>query len=156
MTDKKEFVPPPFDEPKTLDEAVARRDQRKSEIVAIQNQLADRNRNIDGRRMSDVEYWTWHKAASAAWRFKIDELRLLKAWIVRENERRLEDRRAKREEEKKKRRDGATNRTVDDAFGALRDMADLARYFESENRRLQEENASLQAEIESLRENLFK
>jgi hypothetical protein len=68
-------------EPRTLQEAIQRRDQVLGEVQDIQNQLGERNRLVDGHRMPDREYWAWRGKAKVALYYRLGDYRRLKAWI---------------------------------------------------------------------------
>jgi hypothetical protein len=70
-----------YEEPKTLQEAEARKVQLVTDIASIQAQLSDRDRLVDGHRLTDQAWYAWRKRAIDANIFKLDELRRLKAWI---------------------------------------------------------------------------
>lgn len=68
--------------PISLEEAERRRQQVTLDVQSIQAQLGDKQRTDDkGRRLSNKEYWAWKKKAQHALNKKLDELRLLKAYI---------------------------------------------------------------------------
>lgn len=70
-----------YSDPLDLPEADARRLDLTSAIQQIQSQLADQNRQIDGRPMTEIEWHRWRRSAVSALAFKHDELRRVKAWI---------------------------------------------------------------------------
>lgn len=73
--------------PRDLADAESRRQQVTLDVQSIQAQLGDKQRTDDkGRRLQAREYWAWKKKAQHALNQKLDELRLLKAYI-RENRR---------------------------------------------------------------------
>lgn len=53
-------------------------DELTTDVVRIQTQLADRNRTVDGIRLSDHDYHTWRKSASYAFNAKTMEKRILR------------------------------------------------------------------------------
>jgi hypothetical protein len=68
-------------EPRSLEDAIQRRDHVLSEVQDIQDQLGDRNRLAVGRCMADDEYWEWRGKAKTALKYKLTEYRRLKAWV---------------------------------------------------------------------------
>jgi hypothetical protein len=69
-------------EPKSLDDALELKDNLAKEVMAIQTQLADRNKQKpDGRRMRSNDYWDWKQKALVELGHKVDELRAVKEWI---------------------------------------------------------------------------
>lgn len=72
-----------YDEPRSVEEAVLRKNTLGVEIEVIQTQLGDRDRAVDGRRLTDHEYWQWRKRALVARECKVEELRRVKEYLVR-------------------------------------------------------------------------
>lgn len=71
-----------FVEPATLSEAQARYLALTAEVQDIDAQLSNRNRtNAAGWRLDDREWHEWRHRAVFAKRFKVDEMRRLKAWM---------------------------------------------------------------------------
>jgi hypothetical protein len=68
-------------EPRSLEEAIHRRDHVLTEVQDIQDQLGDRSRLVGGRGMTDDEYWAWRGKAKGALKHKLAEYRRLKAWV---------------------------------------------------------------------------
>jgi len=68
-------------EPRSLEEAIERRDQVLSELQDIQDQLGERNRIAGAQPTSDDEYWAWRGKAKVALKYKLAEYRRLKAWV---------------------------------------------------------------------------
>lgn len=68
--------------PETIAAAEARMAELWSEIVGIEQQLGDRGRvTADGRRLTGIEYFTWRNSAVGARRFKLEDYRVIKAWL---------------------------------------------------------------------------
>jgi len=68
--------------PRTLADAEEQRLQITLEIQGLQAQLGDRQRSDEaGRRLSPREYWNWKGLAQQELNQKLDELRIVKAWI---------------------------------------------------------------------------
>lgn len=76
-----------FEEPRSVEEAILRKQLLGTEIERIQEQLGDRNRTVDGERLDDHEYWQWRKRALAARACKAEEIRRLKEYLVQHPER---------------------------------------------------------------------
>ena len=70
-----------FPEPASLQEAEDRRMLLIAELNDMQAQLSYRNREIDGRRMTVDEYWTWRDKAVRAQSIKMTRAALLKKWL---------------------------------------------------------------------------
>lgn len=65
----------PWDDEGGLEHAMA---EVMAEVRRIEAQLGDRNRMVDGRRMTDHEWWEWRKKASAARNHKVELYRRMK------------------------------------------------------------------------------
>jgi hypothetical protein len=64
-----------------LEAAYARKREITQQVQEIQEQLANRNRVIEGRRVDSHEYWEWHRKAKHALGCKLTELREVKDQI---------------------------------------------------------------------------
>lgn len=68
--------------PTSPEEAERRRHQLTLDVQSIQAQLGDKQRTDEqGRRLSQKEYWAWRKRAQHSLNKKLDELRLVKAFL---------------------------------------------------------------------------
>ncbi len=65
-------------EPDSLDQAEELYEQAVEDLQAIQQQLGDRDRTVNGQRMDSREYFQWRRKAMAALRFASDEVRYYK------------------------------------------------------------------------------
>lgn len=87
-----------FPEPKTIEEAQARRLKVIEDVQAIQTQLGTTRRtHDDGTEYDYLEYSEWKRKAKVALRFKLAQGRMLKDWIgkaaqARQPERPLDER----------------------------------------------------------------
>lgn len=68
-------------EPKTLEEAIERKQALVDKIQEIDVQLGNRNKLIGGQRASSNEFWDWRRKALHAKQYLLLELRYLKSWI---------------------------------------------------------------------------
>jgi hypothetical protein len=84
---EKDDRPGGYAEPATMQEALARKADLAGRIEAIQAQLANRDRMVDGRRLDAREYQEWRCRAVHARGWAAAELRLVKAWIAAANAR---------------------------------------------------------------------
>jgi DNA repair exonuclease SbcCD ATPase subunit len=84
---EKDDRPGGYAEPATMQEALARKADLAGRIEAIQAQLANRDRMVDGRRLDAREYQEWRCRAVHARGWAAAELRLVKAWIAATNAR---------------------------------------------------------------------
>lgn len=76
---------PPIDyvEPTGIEDARRRKSELGLYIQSIQTQLADRDRQVDGRRLTDREYHQWRHKALVALNCKYEELRRVKEYLSR-------------------------------------------------------------------------
>lgn len=74
-----------FPEPKTIEEAQARRLKTVADVQAIQTQLGTTRRtHDDGTEYDYLEYAEWKRKAKVALQFSLAQGRLLKDWIAKE------------------------------------------------------------------------
>lgn len=78
---ERHFVGNPWQPPVSLAEAMKRKIDLGADIQNIQEQLGDRDRHVEGRRMTEMEYWQWHRKAKTALLAKLAEFRDLKKYI---------------------------------------------------------------------------
>lgn len=71
--------------PTSIEDAEERRIAAAERVSMIQGQLGDKNRTIDGERVSDRDYWAWRQKAVFALHSAQGELRQLKHWIKTAN-----------------------------------------------------------------------
>lgn len=70
-----------FQPPVTMEEAKARLTDAKVKQKEIEAQLSDRNREVNGVRLTGEAYWTWRRGASYAHSAAMTEIIQLKQWI---------------------------------------------------------------------------
>lgn len=74
-----------FVQPTTRAEAEERRRASIERVQDIQTQLGNRNREVDGVRLNDRDYWAWRAKATFALKCENVELRNLNAWLKAHN-----------------------------------------------------------------------
>lgn len=78
-----------FPEPKTIEEAQARRLKTVADVQAIQMQLGTTRRtHDDGTEYDYLEYAEWKRKAKVALQFSLAQGRMLKDWIAKETSQR--------------------------------------------------------------------
>lgn len=71
-----------YDFPEDLEEAETMLRDVQADVIGIQTQLGNRNRqHPDGSRFTDEEYWEWRHRAAGALHHRLEELRELKAHV---------------------------------------------------------------------------
>lgn len=79
---KKNMNPLEYEDPPSLEEAEARREELVAAIQSIQTQLGARNRtDSNGRRLTFREYSEWRVRAAHSHAMKSAELRYVNRWI---------------------------------------------------------------------------
>jgi len=74
-------LPEGYTDPQTAEEAHLRLGELRVKVEMIQARLADKNRLVDGRRLTAHEFHEWRRRALAARSWAVVEMRLLKAWL---------------------------------------------------------------------------
>ena len=80
-----------FDRPRTVQEAEERIVRLRGEVMDIECQLGDKNRQgVDGARLSQMAFGEWRQRAKWSARQRAAEIRYLQVWIARREYNRVE------------------------------------------------------------------
>lgn len=76
-----------FTPPQSVEEGEQRRLDLVRRVQEVQTDLGNKNRTVNGQRMTDREYWDWRNRAAYALKCLQDELRELNHWLKQHRQR---------------------------------------------------------------------
>lgn len=133
-----EWIPPSSEA-----DAISRKEQAGLEMQRIQSSLSDRNKTVNGRRMTEHEYWTWNREAKLSLTANLEEIKRLKCWLALNHEQTKRQRLADTQ--------AVSQNPVQEAAQAFNRLTAYAFDLQSNYDQLLAENESLRAQLMELK-----